>query len=197
VVVPAPAAVAKPLDAPIVAICELLELHATRPAIFTVAPDEVVPIARNWLVVPGAERVCAPGIIAMEVTVPVAVVPLAPVTTKVALELTMPVYPDALAVMVVVPAPTPVANPEEVTVATVGTLDVQVTAPVTSRVDGDFALPKVPVAVNCAACPTATDCEVGDTCTASSAGLLPHPTTTSRQKIKEPARQARTNMEIS
>ena len=46
-------------------------------------------------------------------------------------------------------------------------------------------------------CPTATDCEAGETCTEPNSGLLTHPTTSTRQKIKEPASQARTNMEIS
>jgi hypothetical protein len=58
--------------------------------------------------------------------------------------------PDALAVIVVVPAFTPVATPEVLMVATAGTLDVQVTELVTFCVEGLLALPYVPTAVNCA-----------------------------------------------
>jgi hypothetical protein len=36
-----------------VAICTLLDVHATAFVRFTVAPDEVVPIAMNWPVFPG------------------------------------------------------------------------------------------------------------------------------------------------
>jgi hypothetical protein len=57
---------------------------------------------------------------------------------------------DVLAVIVVVPAPTAVAIPAALMVATAGTLEVQVTELVMFWVDGFFALPNVPVAVNCA-----------------------------------------------
>jgi hypothetical protein len=50
-----------------------------------------------------------------------------PVTVRVALELTRPLNAVALAVILVVPAPTAVATPEALTVATEGTLEVQVT----------------------------------------------------------------------
>jgi hypothetical protein len=55
-----------------------------------------------------------------------------------------------LAVMVVVPAPTAVAMPAALIVATEGTLEAQVTELVMFWVEGDFALPNVPIAVNCA-----------------------------------------------
>jgi hypothetical protein len=42
---------------PTVAICTLLELQVDRPVRSTVAPDEVVPIAMNWLVSGGAATV--------------------------------------------------------------------------------------------------------------------------------------------
>ena len=54
VVVPSLNPVARPLVL-IVATCTLLELQATRPVRFSVAPDEVVPIAMNWLVWLGAD----------------------------------------------------------------------------------------------------------------------------------------------
>ena len=62
-------------------------------------------------------------------------------TVRVALELIGPLYACALAVMVVVPAPTAVATPEALTVATDGVLEVQVTMLVTFCVVWWFALP--------------------------------------------------------
>jgi hypothetical protein len=53
------------------------------------------------------------------------------------------------AVIVVVPVPAAVATPEALTVATEGALEVQFTALVIFRVEGCFALPYVPTAVNC------------------------------------------------
>jgi hypothetical protein len=58
--------------------------------------------------------------------------------------------PVARAVIVVVPAPTAVAIPAALMVATEGTLEVQVTELVMFWVEEFFALPNVPVAVNCA-----------------------------------------------
>jgi hypothetical protein len=52
--------------------------------------------------------------------------------------------------MAVVPAPTAVTIPDELTVATAGTVDAHVTVPVMSCVVAWFALPKVPTAFNCA-----------------------------------------------
>jgi hypothetical protein len=57
---------------------------------------------------------------------------------------------EVLAVIVVAPAPTAVAIPAALMVATAGTLEAQVTELVMFWVVGFFALPKVPVAVNCA-----------------------------------------------
>jgi hypothetical protein len=47
------------------------------------------------------------------------------VTVRVAEAVKLPVYPLILAVMVVVPADSPVATPEESILATAGTLEVQ------------------------------------------------------------------------
>jgi hypothetical protein len=74
--------------------------------------------------------------IASEETLPPAVVPLEPVTVMVALEAVGPLKAVALAVMVVVPAPTAVASPAALTVATAGALEVQVTTLVTFWVEG-------------------------------------------------------------
>jgi hypothetical protein len=91
--------------------------------------------------------------IASEATLPPLVPPPEPepepVTVRVPLELTLPVHPDALAVIVVVPAPTAVAIPAALTVATEGTLEVQVTELVMFCVDRFLELPYDPTAVNC------------------------------------------------
>jgi hypothetical protein len=124
-----------------VAIAVLLELHATELVRFTVAPDEVDPMARNWLVWVGALTVCELGMTLIETIVPPAWPPLEPVTVKVALALMGPAYPPALAVIVVEPAPTAVASPAAFTVATEGVVEVQVTLPVMFCVDWCAALP--------------------------------------------------------
>jgi hypothetical protein len=84
-----------------------------------------------------------------------------------ALELTGPAYPAALAEIVVDPAPTAVASPEELIVATELLLEFHVTEPVITWVEAWLAFPKVPVAVNCAVCPTVRAWLVGDTLTES------------------------------
>jgi len=164
VALPLPTAVASPVVVPIVAICVLLELQATWLVRFTVAPDEVVPMARNWVVCVGDATACEVGIIATDAIVPPAVPPpLEPVAVRVALEVTWPLNESVLAVIVVVPAPTAVATPAALIVATAGTLEVHVTELVMFCVVGCFALPNVPIAVNCAVCPTARDWLVGVT----------------------------------
>jgi hypothetical protein len=60
---------------------------------------------------------------------------------KLALDLTGPLNAAAPAVIVVVPAPTAVTSPEELTVATEGALEFQVTWLVMFWVEGWFALP--------------------------------------------------------
>jgi hypothetical protein len=57
---------------------------------------------------------------------------------------------EVLAVIVVVPKLTAVTMPAALMVATDGTLEVQVTELVMFWVDRFFALPNVPIAVNCA-----------------------------------------------
>src|ERR1700722_8903121 len=87
-------------------------------------------MAMNWVVWPGDATACAAGMIAIEVMVPPALPPLEPVTVKTALETAGPRNAGAVAVMVVVPAPTAVATPAELTVATAGALEVHVTVAV-------------------------------------------------------------------
>jgi hypothetical protein len=64
--------------------------------------------------------------------------------------MTIKVKDVVLAVIFLVPAPTAVAIPTALMVATEGTLEVQVTELVMFWVDGFFVLPNVPIAVNCA-----------------------------------------------
>lgn len=72
--------------------------------------------------------------------------------------------PGKLAEIEAVPAATAVTNPVELTVATAGVLDVQVTWSVMSSVlEGWFPCDTVPVAVSCAVCPIARVCDVGVT----------------------------------
>jgi hypothetical protein len=85
----------------------------------------------------------------IEAILPPATPPLEPVTVSVALEVVGPLNAAALAVIVVVPAPTAVATPEASTVATAGVVELQVTRLVMFWVEGCFPLPSVPVAVNC------------------------------------------------
>ena len=73
VTVPWVSAVANPVDPPIVAICVLLVDHATWLVRFTVAPVDVVPIARNCVVSLGTATDCEAGSMASEVTEPLAV----------------------------------------------------------------------------------------------------------------------------
>src|ERR1700685_4666357 len=68
--VPAPPAVAKPVLAPMVAICWLLELQTTAPVRSTVDPDPVVPMARNCAVWLGTATDCALGMTAKEAMAP-------------------------------------------------------------------------------------------------------------------------------
>ena len=113
---------------PTVAIWTLLDDQATWLVRFTVAPLAAVPMAMNWLVWPGELTVCESGITlspVIPVTVPVP--PLEPATVRVDDAESTPVNPPMVAVMVVLPEATPVAMPEELMVATLGTLDVQVT----------------------------------------------------------------------
>ena len=70
VAVPAPTAVAKPVFAPMVAICWLLELQTTAPVKSTVDPEPVVPMARNCAVWLGTATDCELGMMAKETTAP-------------------------------------------------------------------------------------------------------------------------------
>jgi hypothetical protein len=109
----------------------LLELHITWLVKSSVAPDDVVPMAMNWLVWLGDATACAPGMIVSDVSVPPAAVVLVPVTVIAAVPAVMP---GSVAEIVAVPGTNAVTSPVELTVATAGVLDVQVAWSVMSSV---------------------------------------------------------------
>jgi hypothetical protein len=100
VVVPALTAVATP-DLLTVATEGLLEVHTAEPVRLTVAPPEVVPMARNWPVWPGDVTDCEPGMIEMVLMSALGLPPPEPdcVTFTVIVPAIVPLNPDALAVM--------------------------------------------------------------------------------------------------
>ena len=162
VTVPCASAVAKPVEEPMVAICGLLDVHATWLVKFSVAPEDVVPIAMNCVVRPGLETAWAAGIIDNAATFPPVFPTPLPVTVTVAVALIFPGNPIMLAVIVVVPGDIAVASPLALIVAIAGALDDQLTKLVTSSLeDGCCPCPTVPVAVNWTVCPTASVCDVG------------------------------------
>src|SRR6202453_1734663 len=115
----------------------------------------------NWVVWLGDATDCVPGMMASEISVPPVAPPPVEVTVSVEVAET---EPDREAVIVAVPAPTAVANPEEFTVATIEELDAQVTWSVTFvELDGWLPWLTVPVAVYCTVCPTTRLCAAGDT----------------------------------
>jgi hypothetical protein len=96
----------------------------------TVGVVENVPIARYCPLSPKLPNTIELGIMVSErmlPPLPPATPPVDPVTVRSAVELTGPLNAVAPAVIIVVPALTPVATPEALTVATEGVLEVQVT----------------------------------------------------------------------
>lgn len=135
VLVPAATPVANP-PAVIVATLVVTELHVTEPVKFCVELSEKVPVAVNCCVaffaIDGFAGVTAIDTSVGAVTVTVSVVE--------------PVTPPETALIVLVPAATPVANPPAVIVATLVVTELQVTELVKFCVE---LSEKVPVAVNC------------------------------------------------
>ena len=155
VVVPWLRPVASPA-ALIFATCTLLELQLTEPVTSSVDPVEVVPIAMNWLVWPGDATDWEPGMMASEARTLDPEPPLLPpvTVTAIALLVISPPKPLVLAVIVAVPAATPVTTPAELTVATAGTLEAQVAVLVMfSLLEGWLPWPMVPIAVSWAVAP--------------------------------------------
>src|SRR6266478_2112692 len=124
-----------------VAVAALEELHSTDVVMSCVLLSLKVPVAVNCFVVPTAILEFA-GITAIETSV-------AALTVREAL----PVTPPELAVIVVLPVPTAVAKPEELTEATLAADEDHVTEV------NNCVLPssKVPTALNCCVVPTAIE----------------------------------------
>jgi len=103
------------------------------------------------------------------------------------------VEPGMLAVIVVVPADTAVAIPVELMVAMPETLEVQVTRLVTSLEEaGCWPWPMIPVAVNWAVCPAASDWLAGVIAMDPTSVLL-QPVNGNAKAIKKMPRQERFN----
>jgi hypothetical protein len=128
------------------------------------------------------------------------VVPPLPVTVIPASLLVMrPPNPCMLAVIVVVPAPTPVTTPSGLTVATAAMLDDHVTVEVMFwLVEGWFPCPYVPMAVSCAVLPVPSDTVEGDMVIESTVVLLPQPINGATRQTKSNAlKQKRPDIELS
>ncbi len=191
VTVPRLTAVASPVLAPMVAIDWLLEPHVAELVTSTVDPVAVVSMAWNWAVSPTIVTNWVFGIIAIDNGPPCP--PELPETMSVAAAETTPVNPLTLAVIVVVPAETPVAMPLALIIATPGALEVQVAEAVRScEVEGClFPWPKTPVAVNCTVWPAPMDCVVGDTEIETANGLV-QPAIGSAKAIRRSSRGDKT-----
>jgi len=144
--------VAKP-EPLIVATLISLEPHVTA-FVTSICTPELAPvaIAINWLVSLSDKTVWVFGIIDRETTDPVD----PPETVSVAVLVMMPPKPGVLAVIVVVPWPTAVANPVALMVATLLALDVQLAVAVIFwLVEGWLPCPMIPMAMNCTVVPAA------------------------------------------
>ena len=151
IVVPAPVAVASPLEL-MVATCALLESHVTWVVRFCAPPTPVrFPVAVNCVVSPINVSAASPGRIVIDGMDCVVVVFDITVRSEAAIAPS-----DATAVISTYPAPTAVANPEELMVATFGLLVDQVTELVTlAVVMGPDPICSCANAVYCAVWPAA------------------------------------------
>jgi hypothetical protein len=147
IAVPGATAVTNPLDET-VATAVLLELHVTTRSV-TIVPVESRTVAVSATVCVTSNAL----LVGVTVTLPTGI--FVTVMTDV------PLLPSLVAVMVAVPTATPVTNPVELTVATVGLLELHVTTrpvntpPMESRV----------VAVSCVVAETRMPALVGETAT--------------------------------
>ena len=156
VLVPVPTPVANPPEV-IVATVVVSELHVAVLVRFCVELSENVPVAVNCFVVPLAIEGFA-GVTAIDTSV-------AAVTVRVV----EPLIAADAALIVLVPAATPVANPPGLTVATLVVCEVQVTVLVKFCVE---LSEKVPVAVNCFVALFAIEGFAGVTAIDTSAGAV-------------------------
>ena len=156
VLVPVPTPVANPPEV-IVATVVVSELHVAVLVRFCVELSENVPVAVNCFVVPLAIEGFA-GVTAIDTSV-------GAVTVRVVVPLRAP----EAALIVLVPAATPVANPPALTVATLVVCEVQVTVLVKFCVE---LSENVPVAVNCLVALFAIEGFAGVTAIDTSAGAV-------------------------
>jgi hypothetical protein len=156
VLVPVPTPVANP-PAAIVATVVVTELQVAVPVKFSVELSENVPVAVNCSFVPFAIEGFA-GVTAIDTSV-------AAVTVRVV----EPVMPPETALIVLVPAATPVANPPAVIVATPAVTELQAAVPVKFSVE---LSENVPVAVNCSFVPFAIEGFAGVTAIDTSVGAV-------------------------
>jgi hypothetical protein len=146
VVVPEPTAVANPAEL-MVATCTLLDTHVTRLVRFCMAPMSVrLPVAVNCVVSPAKVSATELG-----TTVSVGVPDPDPEAGTVTVRDAAALSPPDTAVIVVVPAPTDVASPAELIVATCALLEIHVTVLV--RFWGPPMPVKLPLAINCVVSP--------------------------------------------
>jgi len=158
VLVPVPTPVANPPEV-IVATVVVSELHVAVLVRFCVELSENVPVAVNCFVVPLAIEGFA-GVTAIDTSVGAVVVTVRVVEPLIAAD---------AALIVLVPAATPVANPPGLTVATLVVCEVQVTVLVKFCVE---LSEKVPVAVNCFVALFAIEGFAGVTAIDTSAGAV-------------------------
>jgi hypothetical protein len=190
-----------PLASPVelmVAMEALLELHRTWLVRSSVAPDEVVPIAMNWLVWPGDATDWVPGIMVRDVRSPPPVLPLPVTVTEAVLLVIRPPNPCMVAVIVTVPEPTPVTKPAALTVATLVLLEFQVTVVVMLvLVEGWLPWPTVPMAVSCAVAPVPNEISVGEIVMESTSEEEPQPANgTTRLTNSNDLKQKRPSIEL-
>ena len=158
VLIPVPTAFANP-PAAIVATLVVCELHVAVLVRFCVELSEKVPVAVNCLVVPLVIEGFA-GVTAIDTNVGAVAV-----TVRVVEPLTAP----EAALIVLVPAATPVAKPPALIVATLVVCEVHVAVLVRFCVE---LSEKVPVAVNCCVLPFAIDGFAGVTAIDTSVGAV-------------------------
>ena len=156
--VPAATPVANP-PAVIVATVVVCELQVTEPVKFCVELSEKVPVAVN----------CSVAAIAIEGFAGVTAIDTSVGTVAVTVSVVDPLIAPEAALIVLVPAATPVANPPAVIVATVVVCELQVTEPVKFCVE---LSEKVPVAVNCSVALFAIEGFIGVTAIDTSVGAV-------------------------
>jgi hypothetical protein len=156
VAVPAPTPLTSPLDDTVATLPALVAQLIARPAsAFPLASRGVAPSCTVWPTV----RFAVAGLTVTEAT-----------GTTLTVMVALPLFPSLVAVIVAVPAPTPLTSPLDDTVATLPALVAQLTL----RPANVFPAESFKVAMSCTVCPTARLAAAGLTLTAATgAGALP------------------------